>query len=484
MLAGDLPRPPLREAEAILEVKDASATARPQKFPDATRAGRRPRARHLVGPPLAHCAGPVGLAYAADRSQGSGQWGASTEHCLEQLRYTLGVAAESGRSYARAYERVQRRRHHAFLEWAVDRSGGRVVASTGPTDAPLFVGVEAQGGERIGICAYVLLANRRTTRNRPHDEHRLQIRYGDVNDPSWRAQDHPVGFDPLTVDVTLVLGAHLDADLLIGLDPLVYDPLPIGISVFFKEAEIVSARRSGWHVWERDNISGARRPDTRTELGVETIVAFAPERLLDFVRFERDAQALGLDPALRFTAAQHAASPQRPAGLHALEQEFDLPGEEILDIIRERPRLGMAVRGGVAERHLHRALELDPEVTAIELGMQEGPPDFFVGLGSRRGWVTVECKNASATTYADGTPKVETQKTRASKGDPKSRLYEPAQFYVVAACMYGPWRRWEFRYKRSAHLERDATYSDRIAAIQRIDETWSPTLAEALDGRE
>jgi hypothetical protein len=46
--------------------------------------------------------------------------------------------------------------------------------------------------------------------------------------------------------------------------------------------------------------------------------------------------------------------------------------------------------------------------------------------------------------------------------------------------MYGPWRRWEFRYKRSDRLERDATYPDRIAAIQRIDETWASTLAEAL----
>ncbi len=388
---------------------------------------------------------------------------------------------QSGRAYAPVYQRVQRRRHHAFVEEAVERSGGRVISSTGPSQAPLFLGVEAEGGERIGVCAYAFLANRRETRNRPQDEHRLQVRYGDVNDPAWRAAQHPVGFDPLGVDVTLVLGAHLEADLLIALDPLVYNPLPIGISVFFKEGDIAKARRSGWHVWDRDNISGVRFPSPRTELGVETVVAFAPERLLDFLRFERDAQALRLDPSLRFTAAEGAARPERPTGLHALEREFDLPGQEILDIIRERPRLGMAVRGGVAERHLHRVLETDAKVVAVELGMQEGPPDFFVKLRSRRGRLTVECKNASPTTYADGTPKVETQKTRASKGDPKSRLYDPRQFDVVAACMYGPWRQWAFRYKRSDLLERDATYPDRIAAIQRIDESWGPTLAEALD---
>ena len=98
--------------------------------------------------------------------------------------------------------------------------------------------------------------------------------------------------------------------------------------------------------------------------------------------------------------------------------------------------------------------------------------------GRRR--VTVECKNASPKTYADGTPKVETQKTRASKGDPKSRLYEPSQFDIVAACMFGPWERWEFRYKRSQLLDRDATFPDRIAAIQRIDGTWQQTIGGAL----
>lgn len=94
--------------------------------------------------------------------------------------------------------------------------------------------------------------------------------------------------------------------------------------------------------------------------------------------------------------------------------------------------------------------------------------------------MTVECKNVSPKKLKDGTPKVETQKTRASKGDPKSRYYEPSQFDVVAACMYGPWRRWEFRYKRSNRLERDRKYPDRIAAIQRIDGSWSSTLFDAL----
>jgi Methylase-associated X1 len=383
-----------------------------------------------------------------------------------------------GRSYARLYQGVRRRDHHVFVQHAVERAGGRILAASAPNQAPLLLGIEDDRGERVALCAYVFLANRREIRNRPPDEHRLQIRYGDVNDAAWRSQDHPVGFDPLSVDVTLVLGAHVERDLLIGLDPLVYDPLPLGISIFFKEAEIDQAQQSGWHVWERDNISGVRRADPRTALGVETIVGIAPERLLDYVRFERTAQSLRLDPPLRFRAAQDAAETRRPEGIHALEREFALPGKEILDIIRERPRLGMAVRGGVAERHLQKELDRDRDIAKAELGTQEGPPDLFVSLCAGK-HITVECKNASPITYADGTPKVETQKTRASKGDPKSRLYEPKQFDVVAACMYGPWGRWEFRYKRSDMLERDETYPERIAAIQRVDDTWANSLLAA-----
>jgi hypothetical protein len=211
------------------------------------------------------------------------------------------------------------------------------------------------------------------------------------------------------------------------------------------------------------------------------LVAFKPERFLDYVRLERDAQSLGYDPPLRFRAAQEATKMGRATGLHALERELSLSGAEILDIIRERPRLGMAVRGGVAERHLQRVLEADSSVATVELAQQEGPPDLILALGSGRRRITIECKNASPKTYADGTPKVETQKTRASKSDPKSRLYEPRQFDIMAASMFGPWGRWEFRYKRSELLDRDAKFPDRIAAIQRIDGTWARTIRGALD---
>jgi hypothetical protein len=96
--------------------------------------------------------------------------------------------------------------------------------------------------------------------------------------------------------------------------------------------------------------------------------------------------------------------------------------------------------------------------------------------------VTVECKNASPETYADGTPKVEVQKTRASQGDPTSRFYTTESFDVVAACMYGPTGAWTFRFRRSADLTEHASHPGRIAPLQRITEEWASSLVEALGG--
>ncbi|SPD88501.1 protein of unknown function [Micropruina glycogenica] len=45
-------------------------------------------------------------------------------------------------------------------------------------------------------------------------------------------------------------------------------------------------------------------------------------------------------------------------------------------------------------------------------------------------------------------------KTRASKGDPASRFYAVDSFDVVAACLFSATGKWEFRYGRTATLQR------------------------------
>jgi hypothetical protein len=385
----------------------------------------------------------------------------------------------AGRTYARIYTPVQRAVCHALVESAVAASGGRVLFTSGPSKAPLFIGVEAPDGERIGINAYVFRANKVETKNRPSDEHRAQIRYGDVNSKAWRESAHPLGFDPARIDLTLVLIAHPDAGLLVALDPLAYDPLPLGNSIYFKDADIEAAVHDGWRVWERNTHGGTRKG--AVEPGLETIVAFKPERFLDFLAVERQAQTLRLDHALRFRVAERGATEPLRHGVHELEEAFGLSSFDILDIVGRKTRLAMAMRGGVAEHHLGLALEADPAVRDAREGQQEGPPDFFVELVDGRR-VTVECKNASPAVYADGTPKVEVQKTRSSKGDPTSRFYTAESFDVVAACMYGPTGAWSFRFRRSADLAEHQSHPGRIAPLQRITDDWATSLQGALDG--
>lgn len=388
----------------------------------------------------------------------------------------------AGRSYARVYRVSGRSDLHAFLIEAVRRSGGDVLYASEARRAPVYMGVQGPSEERIGLLVYPFRATHNVIRNRPSDEHRLQVRYG--SEATW-TEEHPLGRDVAGVDTTLVLGVHLDSGVFIGLDPFLYDPLPMGISVELKERDIEAAAATGWYVFERDNLGGRRRSDPRAPDGLETVVVFRPERFLDYVRLERQASDLGLDPALRYAAAQSAGKPHAAAGrpgvfsLHALEDEFDLSSAEILEIIATRSRLTVAVRGGVAEHHLERALLSDPAVDEVRRLDEDAKPDFDVRTVSGRE-LLIECKNASPRPYADGTIKVEVQKTRASRGDPASRLYRVDQFDAIAACLYSPTRQWSFRFQWTSRLTPDANHPGRIAPIQRVGPDWVRTLGELV----
>jgi Methylase-associated X1 len=388
----------------------------------------------------------------------------------------------AGRAYARVYKTSRRANLHQYLVDAVGNSGGRLLYASGPNRAPVYLGVEAPGGERIGILSYPFTATYNLIKNRPTDEHRLQIRYG--AEETW-GEDHPIGKDLALVDTTLVLGVHLDADLFVGLDANLYDPLPMGISIEFKQANVDAAQGpNGWHVFERDNITGTRRPDPRARHGLETVVLFKPNRLLDFVRLERKASDLGLDPALRFAAAKDAAIPSSdnaPAvsSVHDLEKQFRMTPAEIMEMISNRSRLTVAVRGGVAEHHLNRVLDADPDVIEHKSLDVDGRHDFDVTLSNGR-MLRVECKNASPKLYKNGDMKVEVQKTRATQGDPAGRLYRHDQFDVVAACLYAPTGHWRFAYRSTAFMERDTRYPDRLAPLQHITDEWASNLIELV----
>lgn len=383
----------------------------------------------------------------------------------------------AGRAFGEVYRVQGRADLHAFLLEAVTASGGRVVYASDPHRAPVYLGVQLDSDERIGMLVYPFRITRNTIKNRPADEVRGQLRYG--SEESWK-REHPVGRDIAGIDVSMILGVDLADDVVLGLDANLWDPLPMGISFYAKDAEIERAKASGWHVWEKLNRAGTKRSEPRSPTSLETIVAFTPDRLIDYARLERRATSLRLDPPLRYSAAVTLADKTTASelpGRHVLEEQFALTSEQILDIIGGRNRLSVAVRGGVAEYHLEHLLEHASGVAAVERLDVDAMHDFNVTMTDGRHH-RVECKNASPKVSASGAFKVEVQKTRASKGDPASRFYPADGFDVVAACLFSPTGRWEFRYGLTARMTRHKDFPNRLAPIQTITDDWPDALAD------
>jgi hypothetical protein len=394
------------------------------------------------------------------------------------------VETVAGRAYARAFKTIRREEQQQRLLDAVNASGGRLLFASGADRRPVYLGIEAPGGERIGVMAYPFLSKKAGFTNRPSDEDRVILRY--ESRPTWDGPGRQIGRDLAAVDTTVVLGVYGDLDLFVGLDPALYDPLPLGISVGYKRGEVKKAMASphGWHVFERGNIAGVVRTEPRSSDQLETVVMFRGNRLLDYVRLERLAADLRLDPALRYTAAVDAAEPREVpakavASLHDLEVQFEMSSQEILEMISQRNRLATAVRGGVAEVHLNKRLTSEPGVRTVTPLDKDAMHDFDVVMDNGAE-VSVECKNASKTRYANGDMKVEVQKTRATQGDPAGRLYRIDQFDVVAACLWGPLKRWEFRYQLATRLDESDKHPGRLAPLQHVTDDWAPTLQEAL----
>jgi Methylase-associated X1 len=387
----------------------------------------------------------------------------------------------AGRQVPRVYRVSGRGDLHEFLLGAVQLSGGTVLYASDPNRVPVYIGLDAGDGQRVGLMVYPFRVTRKATRNRPGDEVRGQLRYG--AEETWPEEDHFVARDIAGVDTTLLLGIYPEGGLILGLDPALYDPLPLGISVYAKDEHVEAVARDGWAVWEKANRAGIRRAAPRAGEGLETLVGLQPARLLDYARFERQANDLGLDQSLRYAAAVDAGRDDGRAAQarqrHSLEDSFNLSAAEILDIIHNRMRLEVAVKGGVAEHHLERLLVRDPLIAQVERLDLDAQPDFSVALFDGTA-IRIECKNASPERYSNGDMKVEVQKTRATRDDPAGRLYKHDHFDVVAACLYSPTREWTFKFIRTCRLDRHPAHYDRLAATHRIDSRSSGTLEEAL----
>lgn len=166
---------------------------------------------------------------------------------------------------------------------------------------------------------------------------------------------------------------------------------------------------------------------------------------------------------------------------HPVERMLNASARDILDALENGFRARADLKGKLAElfmsRHLD-VLERDGVIERYEWYDQDGIPDFTVWW--QDGETTkVEVKNVRSGT---GRLRAETQKTRASRGDPMSRFYRVDQFEVIAACLFNATGEWDYVFARSADLIRMLGNDEYLATMQPIDPAvvppWHRTLAE------
>ena len=181
---------------------------------------------------------------------------------------------------------------------------------------------------------------------------------------------------------------------------------------------------------------------------------------------------------------------------HALEIEYGLTKDELLDAINLRFRAKVTLEGAVAEVHLGKLIQRLCDAGLIErfeVHDKDGYPDYSIWLpGATDKTLRVECKNIRDSEEAyrqDGAItayKVETQKTRASQGDPSSRFYGFDQFEVLAVCLGKKTHDWtQFLFIKSKDLAKHPKYKTKMAVMHRVPlptSPISPPWYSSLDG--
>jgi len=369
---------------------------------------------------------------------------------------------------------------------ALETQGCRIIHCSEPNCAPFVITFETPTGERFGVVAYAFLATRTPTTNRPADERSFQVKYGS----KLPNNSHALWQDPLGLYTTIFLGISPECGYFIAADPEMHNPTKFFIRIEYKDKHAAKIKKNGWVAWERDHRSD---DDER----VEVLVGGTAEYFLDLIKFERAAQ--GLDQGNRQLLAERPelfrGTPSVIPNLSALEEvarhpllgEFELSAAEVLDVIAGARRLKMAVRGWVAEEKLRAAISEFSQITLCQKVDVEGGPDLQIRLANGP-VLTVECKNVLRNKNKEGIPRLDFQRTRASKKDPCSRFYAASDFDVVAACLHAVTEKWEFRYILPGSLPLHAKCDGKISNNVLVGSVWSadpiPIFQAAEGARE
>jgi hypothetical protein len=162
---------------------------------------------------------------------------------------------------------------------------------------------------------------------------------------------------------------------------------------------------------------------------------------------------------------------------HPLEMQYGLTGYELLDAVNKRFRLKVALEGAVAEVQMEKKIQplVGNGVEQYEAHDLDGHPDFSIWIPRRKKPLRAECKNVRDHKQAYRNQgqivayMAETQKTRASKGDPTSRYYGADQFEILGVCLGKKTGNWsDFLFVRVADLLRHAKHKDKLAVMQRV----------------
>lgn len=361
-------------------------------------------------------------------------------------------------------------------------AGCRILSSSDPSHAPFRITFEDPAGQKLGILVYAFLANSKETRNRPSDEHRFQVKYGKKD-----GLLHEIWQDPFQLYTTLMVGIDLERQIFVGVDPMIHQFTKFFISIEFKRSEVEAILDQGWHCWELAKRIGDDSP-------VETMVGGNSAAFLNYIRFEQAAK--GIDQGHRYLLAEklddylHRAAREaarigkvlldRNPTSEQVKRDYGISLDEFYKVIQSTPRLNMPVRGWVAEVHLGNLLRATPGVDVCNAIERDGQPDFEVIYQGGKP-ILIECKNVLRKTLANGTIRVDFQKTRASKNDPCSRFYHPKDFEILAACLHPCTENWEFRFHLTSTLPlRTKDCLEHINNNVNLDDQWIECPAQIL----
>ncbi|MBS2033219.1 MAG: hypothetical protein JST54_35425, partial [Deltaproteobacteria bacterium] len=87
-----------------------------------------------------------------------------------------------------------------------------------------------------------------------------------------------------------LLVGHLDAGIIVAVDPAMHNPTRFSRTVEFKDEHVEAVLGRGWYGWERERSAVRRlKPMPQESLSTEAILGFKPEFIATYVQLERHA---------------------------------------------------------------------------------------------------------------------------------------------------------------------------------------------------